>query len=389
MGLKGTGKSVDASLADCVSLLFAGVTDLEARHAFFRALSDTVGSIGSGLERSSLSGQIIAPVRYHENYILEPEIAETYVRFANLNPFKKIFQGSEQEGQVAIGSDHVDLSTLEDSQYWEGFMRPYDIRYPARIVPHLSEDMVTICHFGKTRRAGDFTPGERALLSRIAPHMTNFFRLDQYVDSLVLARETAWGALDALAVGVVLMSADRKVEFRNARAVKMAESRDGLLFMRNTIAAEDQTSNRLLQEALDASFAALMNPSARPPGAASVSVRRTSGKSPYRLAVATLNAAALTRRSGLICLVIRDPDDRVQGEIEQLMKTFGLTRSESEVAIAVALGQSLDECALRTGRKIGTVRNLLKRALLKTDTGRQNALAHRVLTEVLLPITRR
>jgi hypothetical protein len=194
-------------------MLFEGVLHLDARKSFFNYLSQAVGSTATGIERSTLAGLPLAPRPERELLAVDLEIAQTYARFAHLNPFKRLFRSRTRVGHVAIGSDAVDLRALAGTEYDQGFLRPFDLRYPARIVPHVAPDVITICHFIKGRRDGDFTAAEREVLLRIAPQLSNFYRLDHHLNSLTLARDSAWQTLDALSIGVVLLGPDGRVRF--------------------------------------------------------------------------------------------------------------------------------------------------------------------------------
>lgn len=376
MRLEGASTSVDARLLECIELLYAGLGDLGARREFFRTLADSVGSVGAGMEFHGPDGDLVAPPRDHDAYTLEPEIVDAYVRHATLNPFKKIFAGRLTAGQVAFASDHVLLSALHDTEYWQGFMRPFDLGYPARIVPHVDGDMVAICHFAKSSGDGDFTAPERALLERITPALQNFFTLDTRLKVLELERDGAWQALDHMPCGVAVLAGNGRMLYHNATATALHRAGDGLIVSTAGIAAEDPTSERRLalaiRRALD--MARAFPRLGWESGLVHVA-RPQPGATPYRVVVSP--------QRNSVAVMMHDPLRPRHRQCQRLRDLYGLTASEAEVALAIALGESLEACAAASGRAVATARNLLKRAFAKTGTSRQNELAHLLLTDAL------
>lgn len=378
--LRGTSKSIDAFLLECVDLLYSGVSDLDARRAFFRHLSNGVGSIGSGIEYSDLSGRMLAPPEDHSVYVLEPDIATTYYKYADKNPLKQTYRKTLRMGQVLFASDNIRLGSLVDTEYYQGFMRHWKLQYPARIVPQMTRDDVTICHFIKSEEDGDFTEEERLALKRIAPYMQNFFTLSAQVEALKVERQAAWATLDRLPYGVVLLDTAATPLFLNSAAQRVLDARDGLRIAGGKLATPNRTK-------LTAFLAAASRASSRSDGdftTESVEIPRPSGKRPYRLTVMALRGSdLLLSNKPAVCVTIHDPEADNDENVQRVMATFGLTEAEARVAVGISLGKSLEECAAEAEQKTETARTLLKRVFSKTDTHRQNELSHKILQELL------
>ncbi|MEE4380649.1 MAG: hypothetical protein V2J02_01505 [Pseudomonadales bacterium] len=386
MKLKGVGKSIESALLDCLELLYAGVSEKEARRQFFKLLSRSVGSIGAGLETADpYTGALIRPVRDYEVYVTQPDVVEKYVQVAHMNPFKKVFREPPTPGMVGFGSDRVDLNSLRDTAYWRSFLGPLGLKYPARIVPAAANDLITIIHFAKEEANGDFDHAERQFLARVAPHLTNFFTLDSYVDTLTLQRDTAWASLDALPYGIVLLDRDGRIQFTNLRADAIFEERDGLVITSVGHSASAMEIPRPLQAAIRGLLAEGTAVRVEAPVVhREFVIERPSGRRAYRVLVSPLMASeSQGGGSAAICILIHDPDAPLEKELGRLRSAYGLTQGEAEVALGLCCGMTLEECAVETRRAVSTARTLLKRALYKTGARQQSELVSLIMSDVL------
>jgi DNA-binding CsgD family transcriptional regulator len=74
-------------------------------------------------------------------------------------------------------------------------------------------------------------------------------------------------------------------------------------------------------------------------------------------------------------IFIRDPEKCSASVTQMLIALHGLTKAEAVVATAIGRGKSPEDIAAGLGVGMGTVRTHLKKALAKTGTRRQAALA--------------
>jgi DNA-binding CsgD family transcriptional regulator len=91
--------------------------------------------------------------------------------------------------------------------------------------------------------------------------------------------------------------------------------------------------------------------------------------------------AAHSFDAGGMLLVALDPEQWPEPSGEMLSQAFGLTQTESEVAVGIASGRALAKIASDRGVKIGTVRAHLKAVFSKTHIRSQADLT-RVLTRL-------
>jgi DNA-binding CsgD family transcriptional regulator len=104
------------------------------------------------------------------------------------------------------------------------------------------------------------------------------------------------------------------------------------------------------------------------------------GREPMLVHVVPMRSAITPSPGRNQCFVVLVREQGVPRVSSAALKTlFGLTNKESEVAAALALGQSLEEIAASLGVGLGTVRTHLKSCLTKTGTSRQAQLVSRIL----------
>jgi DNA-binding CsgD family transcriptional regulator len=84
-------------------------------------------------------------------------------------------------------------------------------------------------------------------------------------------------------------------------------------------------------------------------------------------------------------LVLIRSHDAPLASSKSLRALFGLTQKESDIAAALANGQSLEQAAASLTIAIGTARTHLKSCMTKTGTSRQAQLVSRILLGAWLP----
>jgi DNA-binding CsgD family transcriptional regulator len=79
-------------------------------------------------------------------------------------------------------------------------------------------------------------------------------------------------------------------------------------------------------------------------------------------------------------LLVSDGEVELHGAARRMRELYGLSQIESNLAVALARGATVKECAEGRGVSIETVRWQLKQVFAKTRTSRQPELIRLVLT---------
>lgn len=241
---------------------------------------------------------------------------------------------------------------------------------------------VSICR--SFERDQDFSDDELMLVGPLLAHVRNAIRIRTHLLAMDSALRTAHAGLDAIADGVVLLGPTGLVRSLNLAARDILAARDGLGLeggrLRADRAEDDRRMQRLIQCAL------------RIPGRAgddraadahalfdhvdtSVAIARALSPSPLFVAAAPASGLGIALGDELTTdtatVLLRDPDRRAVMQVEELMRTWRLTRREAQLAIALRTGDTLLRAASRLGVTEGTARQYLKAVFAKTGTHRQ------------------
>lgn len=224
-----------------------------------------------------------------------------------------------------------------------------------------------------------FTPGERALLEAIAPHLRRAVRIAHRLHALSPLEGDAELALDRLRMGVLVLDADLNVLIANQTARSILDAGSGVRQVRGKLVIAE----RAVQESL-VRFVKTCGGGTEPKseaGSGTLAVHGPLGRS-LSLLVApmgerrTRGGAAPPERS---VVFISDPDASVDTPDGVFESMFELTSAQARVAVLLMQGNSAEQCAQSLGCSLSTVRSHLKRVFEKTGTTRQSELVKLLL----------
>jgi DNA-binding CsgD family transcriptional regulator len=190
-------------------------------------------------------------------------------------------------------------------------------------------------------------------------------------------------ALDRLPHGVLLLSANGRVQFVSRTAEDILAARDGLTLEHGSLrAATVSATNRLRAALRDAHRTAAGELS---PGDTMLVLERPSGKRPLSLVAAPLPRRRVTlgSESAAVTVLVTDPDRTLPTPGAMLRTLFRLTRAEADLVSLLVEGATLQEAAARLALAPDTVRKRLKTVFQKTGTHRQAELVRLILLSTL------
>lgn len=174
-----------------------------------------------------------------------------------------------------------------------------------------------------------------------------------------------------------LLGADGAILHMNHAATVMLAARDGAAIERRRIRLADADAQRLLEAAIDSIERSAW--SVRWRYGTEFLAERPSGGAPVVVILLPLgmeNPIATVATQARCAVYILEAPLRANSVVpERARRLFGLTRAETEIAIAVAGGETLKEIADARGVTIATVKAQLRAALAKTGARRQAELS--------------
>jgi DNA-binding CsgD family transcriptional regulator len=293
--------------------------------------------------------------------------------YARINPWARAMSSIVPRSGSLVRS-HLTLpsSELVTTPFYCEFLAPQDLFYSCACVLESSRERVGLLALNTGRRQGPIEGRRLRELSALTPHLERAMRVRRLlVDERARFRGLR-DVADEIARGVLLVDRRRRAVDGNLAAFNLLESGDGLrLDCRNRVYAVDERANEMLQAALRiAAVRAFGSPG---PLLDAIAVPRLSSRLPCSVNVLPAGRGddPLATRVPRAALLINLPERPHRLNASTLRAIFGMTRSESLVAVLLAEGAQVGEIADKMDVTVNTVRSHIKRLLVKSGTSRQ------------------
>ncbi len=267
----------------------------------------------------------------------------------------------------------VDRDAWRANGYYRDWAAPQGIVDVIDTILIRRPDRVASCALCRHERHGLI--GEREIrLSRIlAPHLRRAVGISDLIDLTSFNLDALAGALDAVAVGILLVDAESRIVHANLPAQRMLRTGSPLSVLRGRLRAGDhETTARLgrvvAQAARDESEIAAA-------GIGMVLAR--DGGTVATAHVLPLVGSAVRRQMlprAVAAVFVSDGTCAPSGVLEAFAEAYGLTRSEVRLLGRLMLGESIAEAAASLNIARTTVKTHISRLLAKTGSRRQTDL---------------
>lgn len=286
-------------------------------------------------------------------------------------PLGQVYQDHEVHGR----------ERLQHSRVWQEWMQPQDMY--GGMACRLSENGEAFWFFDvqRGRQQETFDRDDIALLAKLYPVLRRIVEVRRHLGRIAIQRDEARNALDALAMGIVIVDQDLRIVYANEEADEILADPDGALSLRQgRVFARQPTEQRLFRQLVEAAAHGGGDPLAHQRS----SMILSSGCA-HSLSACVMPAAspvpAGSHRKIMIALRRLDAATDMVTCARQL---FDLTETEAKFASALASGLSLTEAAEAQGVRISTARTHLARIFQKTHTRQQSQLVS-LLRSAALP----
>ena len=244
-------------------------------------------------------------------------------------------------------------------------------------IPVAFPDPTDLNHLRQLIATRTWSGSDRDLLRFACLRLERAISLRRRMATSQLRARAATHALEYLSRGVVIVDRTATVLMANAVADGMLRERDGLLLRDGHLAgmtgSYDAQIRRCVIEIADGKSPCVVMPIRRP------SLRRT-------FTMLFTPAKAMLRAEDaddLVLVFINDPEIKVSLDATTLFTTYGLTRSEANLARCLLNGKNLEQAAEELSITSNTARTHLKRIFMKTDTNRQSQLMLLLMTNAV------
>jgi len=356
-----------------VELLYAGISDEKPFDSFLKGLRSSVDAESSTLiierQRRDRPGAIYSGAaseeriaRYSDLYTQDP--------FIDL-PLGKVTTLAELVGEEGFSHSEFMTSFMTGS----GWMHV--------VGADIVESSGARVRMRATRVLGrdNFGSAERKTFRRLLPHLTQAMGLFLRLNGLEAERELFAGALGRLAVGAIIVDRDCRILQATPQAEAILAEKDVLKNDRGRLRLLDEAGPSSaftmavaeIAETSDASFA----------GSRAFSIHRSSGEALGLVVRPAPHSAKLhAPLRGAALVIIADAGSSVAPQPEVLVRLFGLTPAEAELAALMGQGLDLDDASATLGITKNTAKAHLRMVFSKTGVNRQSELVRLLLRSV-------
>jgi DNA-binding CsgD family transcriptional regulator/PAS domain-containing protein len=356
------------SLHSCITALYDAAMDTRAWQGLGARLAAVLDAqtMGRWVEDHDQIRELVATV--------PAEALAVYQQYSHALDLYATAAARPPQLTALLGHELVPPQVVRASEYSHDYGVPFGVCHVMGATAPLHTGASTMLGMAVHRPhdAPAFMDVERQRLDILLPHLPRALPLRQRLGGL--EAQTGFAALEALALGVVIATADGAIVFANAAAEALVRRDEGLQFggRRSGLGAVQPLEAQALRGLVDAvthgGVGGMLRVTRRtqPPLAVLVAPL------PTRLHPATALAPSLA------LVLITDPADGPMLAAQALQQLFGVTVAEADVALALVAGHSAAEIAAERRVSVPTVRTQIRQILTKTG-----ALHLRHLTRLL------
>ncbi len=294
------------------------------------------------------------------------------------NPWAEISR-RYREGHFGHGFDEFSPRELERTRFYNERLRPAefgpDVVYGGFPVLRDGVDELLVAVIARTG-VTDWNPEHEKLGARIMPHLRQTFLLIERLRFSLIPLEAShsWSSsvLDQICVGALIVDAQGGIRELNLAAEEVLRREGGLRNRAGRLCAVLDAETRELRSAVAraaSSKAAL---------GSAVALHDSSGCC-FALALVTpLVFGSVLPGCALVWVI--PPELPIRDQCDLLRRSFGLSRAEAALAVALAATLNLREAAEVRGIRYETARTYFKRVASKLGVGSQSAVIDRLRT---------
>ena len=270
----------------------------------------------------------------------------------------------------------------DDSTLYVDWMKPNDIYHVGGAQFVDTDSHRAGIAILRDEKAGVWGEGELRVINEILPHLRRALNIHSEFTYLRLKQDALLKGLDRLVIGLILYDSNAQPVYINPTARAIIESHPGMqlqddnLFLTNT---EDEKNLRKV--IIDT---AAIDPDDSWKQSIAIGITHPDVEAPLPILVTPMHANLITSDldydGARVAVFISDPNMQQPISIDNLVSVYGLTPSESQVAISLANGHSIDEIAESSHHSSHTIRSQLKSVFRKTGVSRQSELIKLLLT---------
>ena len=297
--------------------------------------------------------------------------------FFTLDPFVDL-----PNRQVVTLAEFVSNDDWQHSEFYKNFLEPVDVFHILGADINTSDGAQCRIRISRGRDDKAFGNEEKALLTQFIPHLERSIKIHMQLNRIEAERNLYAGAVNQMAVGTIILDEAGKVLQTNQVADRLIQEKDGIKLVNDGLqvgtARDTQEFRRLVKQSL------LSQKSSNPSVVEALRVQRPSGRADLGIIVRSVPLAAWSegKQCPTVVIFISDPEQQSTAPQEIVRALFDFTPAETQLAMLLANGLTLDEASEELGISRNTSRAHLRSTFSKTGVTRQTMLVRLILRSV-------
>jgi DNA-binding CsgD family transcriptional regulator len=297
--------------------------------------------------------------------------------YATRNPWVRATQPLYQPGTAFATEAAVPLSALRRTGFHADILQPAGVLHGFGACVLKRRDDVLSFTVVRAAAAGGFAPAELGRVRAVLPHLLRVVQVNEHLSDLQHTRTALLDAVERVRSGVFGVDRNGRVVFANRTGRAIVAQDDGLTIVDGGLMASGRADHIALRRLIAGAAAGVAVSSEACGG--TMTIGRPSLRRPYTVLVAPVPSLSCIECPRAVASVfVSDPEMERQASGDVLSRLYSLTRTESQLAMALIDTGVLSQAADRLGIGRETARWHLKRIYRKTGTNRQSALIGRV-----------
>ena len=289
-------------------------------------------------------------------------------------------------GVPLIGSQVVDDNILLHSEYYADWCKSVGNFHLAGGMMAIDDSAVAGIGIHRAYGTHDYNAADREAMGLVLPHLTRALQMYRKMNGLERQGAIGLAALEAMAVGVMVVDAAGRLLFSNTVAERLLQKDQGITVSHGHLRAQTADRNPMLQHTIREAVAGFSGRSLH--NGMLVLPRRDALPLSLLICPAPGHRLGADRLQATAIIFVNNPDDRITPTEAALATQFRLTPAEARLTTALLDGEHIEDYAVRTGLSPHTVKTQLKAVFAKTGCGRQSDLMRVVLTNPVLRMCR-
>ncbi|EJM31258.1 MULTISPECIES: helix-turn-helix transcriptional regulator [Pseudomonas] len=304
-------------------------------------------------------------------------VASYNTHFFTLDPFVGL-----PNRQVVTLAEFVSSDDWQKSEFYKNFLEAVDVFHILGADINTCDGAQCRIRISRGRDDKPFGDEEKTLLAHFIPHLERSIKVHMQLNRIEVERNLYAGAVNQMAVGTIILDEAGKVLQTNQVADRLIQEKDGIKLVNDGLQVgtdrDTQEFRRLVKQSL------LSQKSSNPSMVEALRVQRPSGRADLGIIVRSVPLSEWSegKQCPTVVIFISDPEQQSTAPQEIVRALFDFTPAETQLAMLLANGLTLDEASEELGISRNTARAHLRSTFSKTGVTRQTMLVRLILRSV-------